>query len=141
LIKNTTQPLQNHQRLEESISEEELLPSLQSLAQSMIDDLPDALKIYEQIQEDFTRSKELAAERVEMVDKVRDMVEKHLKRLTQELEKLEDLDPNLASTPAAIMPTPVASTPSTADLARLKAPYTKSSVADTPLPASHSTLD
>ncbi len=46
----------------------------QELAQGMIQDLPDVLKIYEQIQEDYKRSKELASERVEMVDKVRDMV-------------------------------------------------------------------
>jgi hypothetical protein len=140
MIKNTTQPLPNHHRLDENVTEEELLPSLQALAKSMIEDLPDVQKLYEQIQEDFIRSKEMAAERVDMVDKVRDMIEKHLKRLTQELEKLEELDPNLASTPAAAMPTPVASTPSTADLARLKAPYTKSAVVDTPLPASHSIL-
>jgi hypothetical protein len=69
LIKNSTQPLEKVVQ-----KEGDGLEVAQELAQGMIQDLPDVLKIYEQIQEDYKRSKELASERVEMVDKVRDMV-------------------------------------------------------------------
>jgi hypothetical protein len=50
------------------------LETLQLQARSMVQDLPEVLQIYEKIETDYRRSKEMAVERVEMVDKVRDMV-------------------------------------------------------------------
>lgn len=87
----------------------------------------DQVKLYNQVQEEYTRATILSQERIELTEKITEMLDKHIKKLDSELLKLEDGDVSV-STP---IPTSVYTTPAAEPT---YVPPSRSAVLDTPVP-------
>lgn len=142
LIRNSSQKPEDikPQNIPTDLPDAELLPVLQEMASNMLQDTPDHLKIYTQVEEEYAKSKELANNRVELIERVLDMMEKHIKRLEAELEKVDDEIPSsstVAATPGNVPTTaPIFATPATTDINKLKASVSvtkNASVLETPI--------
>jgi hypothetical protein len=76
LMRNDTNPLYDNRRVAIDFPEDEdqVLPSIQKLASGIIKGSEEQVKIYNQIQEEYRRSKEIMAERIELVERIQDLV-------------------------------------------------------------------
>ncbi|KAI8924941.1 hypothetical protein BC831DRAFT_427311 [Entophlyctis helioformis] len=69
---------------------DERLRKLKQATKAQLMGIPDQLVLYERIQKDFASCKAVADEKVQLAEQMRDMLDRHLKRLMIELEKIEE---------------------------------------------------
>jgi chaperonin cofactor prefoldin len=103
-----------------------------NLAKNVIS-IEDQVKLYNKVQDEYTRANVLSQERIDWTEKITEMLDKHIKKLDSELLKLEDGDISI-STP---LPISVYNTPAAEPV--YVAP-TRSAVIDTPVPVVTSIL-
>lgn len=75
------------------------LSILQKYALESVSLVPEQLELYNKIETEFDDCTEIMVDKIQLSERIRDTVDRHLKRLTAELEKIDDGD-LLASAPA-----------------------------------------
>ncbi|TPX68684.1 hypothetical protein SpCBS45565_g02900 [Spizellomyces sp. 'palustris'] len=54
----------------------------------LVRDFPDQLELYERITEDFNKCKEIAEEKVQMAERSKELIDRYLRRLSQDLDRI-----------------------------------------------------
>ncbi|EGF80585.1 hypothetical protein BATDEDRAFT_24326 [Batrachochytrium dendrobatidis JAM81] len=86
-----SQPIVEETKLSEH-TELDLLQKYQNDTRLQLVGIPDQLFLYENIQKSFAQAKLLADQKIEMAQQMREMLNRHERRLNMELEKLEESD-------------------------------------------------
>ncbi|KAI8895052.1 hypothetical protein BC833DRAFT_602576 [Globomyces pollinis-pini] len=110
LIKSTNTVLINDQLVDQNVlsieseNHQETLDLLKSHSKIIIGDHPELLPLYDKVQEDYTTATALYDNRLELIDRIKDLLDKHIKRLSMDLEKLENPDLAVNNTPSVATP-------------------------------------
>ena len=85
---------------------EQMLDRLQSHTQSLLEGFADQTEVYQKIQQHFQLCKQVAKEKIELVDRMKALMDRQIKRLMNEIGKLDESDPMISGTSVSINATP-----------------------------------
>jgi Inhibitor of growth proteins N-terminal histone-binding len=65
------------------------LTRVQKMAMEAVNSVPEQLELYNSIETEYAECKEIIKDKLHLSDRIRDTIDRHMKRLTADLERME----------------------------------------------------